>query len=131
MPFPAKHISISINRNSSDVYAYTSDPRNVPEWAAGLASGLTQQEDHWIADSPMGKVKVTFTENNQFGILDHTVELPTGQKVYNPLRVLSNNEDSEVIFTLFRLPGVTDEEYAADAEAIRKDLEHLKMNLEK
>lgn len=131
MTFPAKHISISINRSSSDVYAYSSDPRNVPEWAAGLASGLTQQGDHWIAQAPFGKVKVTFTETNQFGILDHTVELPDGQKVYNALRVLANNEGSEVVFTLYRLPGVTDEQYEADAAAIRKDLQQLKKNLER
>ena len=31
--------------------------------------------EDWIAESPMGTVKVKFAEKNQFGVLDHDVTL--------------------------------------------------------
>ena len=37
---------------------------------------------------------------------------------------------SEVIFTLFRLPGMTDEAFARDAEWVERDLRALKALLE-
>jgi hypothetical protein len=56
-------------------------------------------DEDWIAESPMGKVKVKFVEKNKFGVLDHDVTLPSGVKVYNPMRVFPNNDGSELIFT--------------------------------
>jgi hypothetical protein len=49
----------------------------------------------------MGRVKVKFADKNKFGILDHDVTLPSGEQVYNPVRVFPNNGGSELIFTLY------------------------------
>ena len=130
MTYQSKHISISINKPQSVVYQFASNPENMAKWASGLSSGIKKEGDHWISESPMGKVKVTFPEKNEFGIIDHYVTISTGQTFYNPLRVIKNHEGSEVIFTLFRLPDVKDEEYKKDAETILKDLQKLKSILE-
>ncbi|MNT73643.1 hypothetical protein D3C72_2123730 [compost metagenome] len=74
----------------------------------------------------MGKVKVKFTPQNNFGVIDHEVTLPSGEVVHNPLRVLKNGKGSEVVFTLYRRPEVSDQEFEADAKAVTKDLETLK-----
>ena len=37
-------------------------------------------------------------------------------------RVIENDDGSEVIFTLFRMAGVTDEAYETDAQTIATDL---------
>ena len=87
--------------------------------------------EEWIAESPMGQLKVEFTKTNIFGILDHNVTLPSGVKVYNPMRVLRNNDGSEVVFTLYGRPDMSDQEFAGDAEWVKKDLEKLKTLLEK
>ena len=79
----------------------------------------------------MGKVKVKFAEKNKFGVLDHDVTLPSGVKVTNPMRVFPNNEGSELVFTLYRRPGVSDQEFAEDAKSVEKDLAKLKTLLEK
>jgi hypothetical protein len=47
------------------------------------------------------------------------------------MRVFPNNEGSELVFTLYRRPGVSDQEFAEDAEAVEKDLSKLKTVLEK
>lgn len=132
MTFPSRNISISINRGHDEVYRYISDPQNLPDWASGLAgSTLIKEGDQWISNSPMGKVKVKFCPQNSFGVVDHDVTLPSGEVNHNPLRVAKNNSGSEVIFTLYRRPGVTDKGFEKDYQTIEQDLRKLKGILEK
>ena len=84
----------------------------------------------WVADSPMGKVKVKFVEDNTFGILDHDVTLPSGEVNYNPLRVVRNNKGCEVTFTVFHLPRMSEADFSRDAKQVEKDLQKLKSVLE-
>ena len=80
MTFMAKHISISINRSAAQVYEFASNPENLPKWAAGLSGSIKKVNEDWIAESPMGRVKVKFAEKNKFGVLDHEVTLPSGRQ---------------------------------------------------
>jgi len=125
-----RHISISIERSPDEVYQFAKNPENLPRWAAGLASGIDRIGDDWVADSPMGLVTVRFVADNELGVLDHEVLLPSGVSVYNPVRVLANGSGSEVVFTLFRQPGTADDAFEADARAVARDLETLKLLLE-
>jgi hypothetical protein len=62
-------------------------------------------------------------------VLDHTVRLPSGEAVYNPMRVIPGvppKAGCEVVFTLRRRPGVTDAEFEADAAAVAADLAALR-----
>ena len=131
MTFPAKQISVSINRPVSDVYQFAANPENLPKWAEGLSrSTITKVGDEWGADSPMGKVKVRFVKENHIGVLDHDVTLPSGEVNHNPLRVVKNDKGSEVIFTLFHLPRMSATEFDRDAKLVEKDLRRLKSILE-
>jgi hypothetical protein len=112
------------------VYAFASEPANLPRWASGLSSGIEEIDGEWVAESPMGRVRVALTARNDLGVLDHDVTLPSGETVHNPMRVLANGDGSEVVFTLYRRPGVSDAEYEADAAAVAADLERLKALLE-
>lgn len=125
-----KHISIAIERPPADVYAFAVEPSNLPKWAAGLAGGIRQVDGEWVADSPMGQVHVAFAPRNELGVLDHDVKLPTGATVHNPVRVLPNARGSEVVFTLFQLPDVSDAKFNEDAQRVEKDLQTLKKVLE-
>jgi hypothetical protein len=131
MTFMAKHISISINRFADQVYEFASNPENLPKWAAGLGGSIRRVNEEWIAESPMGTVKVKFAEKNKFGVLDHDVTLSSGAKFYNPMRVFPNNDGSELVFTVYRRPDVSDQEFAADAAAVENDLAKLKTLLGK
>lgn len=129
--FFAKQISVSIHRPANEVYDFASNPMNLPKWARGLSrSNVEQEGDHWLMDSPMGRVSVKFAPKNEFGIIDHEVTLPSGEKVLNPVRILPNNKGSEAIFTLFRLPGRTDKDYQEDEAAVTADLKKLKEVME-
>ncbi|MGH7823012.1 MAG: SRPBCC family protein [Candidatus Binatia bacterium] len=126
----ARHISVSIHRSPAEVYAFAANPVNLPKWAKGLSGSIENVDGEWIADSPMGRVKVRFAPKNDLGVLDHDVVLASGETVHNPMRVVANGQGSEVIFTLFRRAGVGDEDFAADARAVQRDLEALKELLE-
>lgn len=59
------------------------------------------------------------------------MEIDSGVVVHNPMRVLPNGEGSEFVFSLFRQPGMTDEQFSADRIAVEKDLQRLKELLER
>jgi hypothetical protein len=126
-----RHISVSINRPPREVYAFVANPENLPKWATGLGGSIKNVDGEWIADAPMGKVKIKFAEENKFGILDHEVILESGVKVYNSMRVIANGKGSEIFFTLIRQPEMSDKKFADDAKWVEKDLSILKDLLEK
>ena len=130
MPTESRHLSVSVERPAAAVYCYARDPANLPEWAAGLAAGIRRERGEWVADSPMGRVLVRFVPVNEYGVLDHDVVAPDGTTTTNPLRVLADGPGSEVVFTLRRRPGMTAEEFEADAAAVRADLATLQRVVE-
>jgi hypothetical protein len=129
--FEVRHISVSIDRSPRDVYRFASNVENLPRWATGLAGTIRHVGGEWIADSPLGRVNVRFAEGNDFGVLDHDVVLESGATIHNPMRVVPNGTGSEVIFSLFRQPGVSAQKFAEDAKWVEKDLGALKSLLER
>ena len=77
-----------------------------------------------------GQNKVRLTERNNFGILDHYVKLTSGVEVYVPMRVVKNDDGSEVMLTVFQIPEMTDEVFAEDIKKVENDLNHLKNIIE-
>jgi len=127
----SRTLSVSIGRHPCKVYEFVSDPENLPKWAKGLGESVKKQGTDWIVDTPQGQMKFNFVEKNIFGVLDHYVTTSSGMEIYVPLRVLANGTGSEIIFTLFRLPDMTDEKYAEDMKLVEQDLQTLKDLLEK
>jgi hypothetical protein len=128
-PVESRTITVRIARPWSEVYAFASDPEHFPRWASGLGR-LERVDGEWVADTPAGPARVRFTARNDFGVLDHYVTLGSGVEIYIPMRVIPSGRGSEVIFTLFRLPEVTPEAFARDAEWVTRDLQALKALLE-
>ena len=131
MTFKSQHISVSINRPTDQVYEFVSNPENLPKWATGISGSIENVNGDWIAESPMGRVKVKFADKNKFGILDHDVTLPSGAKVYNPMRVFPNNDGSELLFTLYQRPDMSDQMFTEDVKAVIRDLDKLNTLLDK
>ncbi|GAB3819354.1 SRPBCC family protein [Micromonospora zhanjiangensis] len=122
----SRHVAVSIDRPAAEVYAYAADPANLPAWAAGLSSGIERVDGEWVTESPMGRVVVTFVEPNPYGVLDHDVTLPSGEVVYNPMRVVRDGDGCEVVFTVRRRPGMSAEEFDRDVAAVAADLAALR-----
>lgn len=127
----SRHISIYIDRTRDEVYAYASDPANLPAWALGLGGSIEEIEGQWVSESsPMGRVVVTVVPRNELGVLDHDVTLPSGETVYNPVRVIVSDAGSEVVFTLRRRPEMSDADFERDAGMVVADLARLKKLME-
>lgn len=129
-PARSLHIGVHIARPWRAVYEFAAAPANLAAWASGLGSTFEIVGGRLIADSPMGRIAVTFTPRNELGVLDHDVTLPSGEIVHNPMRVMPDGDGCEVLFTVRRQPGMTDEQFARDAETVRRDLETLKRLLD-
>jgi hypothetical protein len=126
----SRHLSTYIDRPVRAVYDYAANPAHMPDWAPGLGTSIEQVGGEWIMESPMGRIVVTFTPPNEYGVLDHHVTLASGETFYNPMRVVANGTGCEIIFTLRRQPGVSDEDFERDAKAVRADLVSLKRKAE-
>jgi hypothetical protein len=123
-------ISVSIDRPSREVYDFVSNPANLPRWASGIGASIEQVKGEWVAQTSNGPVEVRFAPRNNLGVLDHYVTLPTGAVMYVPLRVIPNGSGSELTFTLFRQPDMTDQKFQEDAEWVLRDLTKLRDILE-
>jgi hypothetical protein len=125
-----RELRIAINRPAAEAYEFLSVPENFPKWASGLAGSLCKDGEEWVAETPEGRAIVRFSERNSRGVLDHSVTFRNGPTVYVPLRLVPREKGCELVLTLFRRPGVSDERFAADAEWVLRDLAVAKRILE-
>lgn len=128
--FPSRTLSVAISREPAEVYAFVTDPRNLPRWATQFAKSVQKIGEDWVVQTPDGQVTIRFAPRNELGVLDHVVRLASGQEVAVPMRVVANGTGSEVLFTLLRLPGMSDEHFAHDAAMVEQDLQTLKRVME-
>ena len=125
-----RRVAVAIDRPAAEAYDFLSAPENFPKWASGLAASMRNVGDDWIADTPEGRAVVRFSERNAYGVLDHSVTLPRGITVDVPLRIVAKESGCELVLTLFRQPGMSDERFAADAQWVMRDLDAAKRLLE-
>jgi hypothetical protein len=124
----SRTISISIARDWRHVYEAVWRPQDFTQWASGLSNSRLEGDEAqwWKTEGPDGPVRIRFTDHNAFGVMDHYVDLGTGPEIYVPMRVVANAEGTEVLFTLFRQPGMSDEKFSSDGEWVARDLLALK-----
>lgn len=122
-------LSLTIDAAPERVYAFASNPENLPRWVPFFRSVAFVDGD-WVAETEAGRVVFEFVHDNDLGVLDHTLTLADGEAITNPMRVVANGEGSELLFTLMQRPGVTDAAFAEDAERVIHDLQTLKRLLE-
>jgi len=129
--YPSRTLTVSIACDPRRVYAFVSNPENLPTWAQGLCRSVRKSETGWIVETPQGPMAIRFAPENDLGVVDHFVSPAPGTEVYVPMRVVPNGSGSAVLVTLFRLPDMSDEQYAEDARLVERDLETLKTVLER
>ncbi|OXM85696.1 hypothetical protein [Paenibacillus rigui] len=125
--YPSRTWSISIQCPPERVYAYVYDLRHFPAWAVSFGlSSIEASEGKGVIETPEGPLTMQFVPKNTLGVLDHDVTLPSGEINRIPMRVIANGTGSEVLFTLFRLPGVSEEAFQRDQVMVERDLLSLK-----
>jgi hypothetical protein len=125
----SRTLSISIKRPAAQVYAFASNPDNLPRWIS--SARVKKSGDAWIMETPTGPIRIRVVAKNEFGVLDHVATLPDGQEILNPIRVVPNSTGSEVVFTLFQTAEMSDQRFAEDTASVEADLRSLKSVLER
>ena len=129
---PARTFSVSIACDWRTLYERIWRPEFFPRWASGLSEAALEQDGaYWRAEGPEGAVRIRFSPHNDYGVMDHWVDLGTGNTVHVPLRVIENGSGAEIMLTLFRQPGMDDERFSADAKWVVGDLRRLKQLIER
>lgn len=128
----AKTLGISIICQPYEVFEYITNPENLSEWATAFTFSVKRSDSgEWNVDTPDGEMTIKYVEKNEFGVADHYVITPQGQKVYNPMRVLANGTGCEVTFTIFQVDGMSDAQFLEDMKLVERDLVNLKKVMEK
>ncbi len=123
-------LSVSIAVPPTAVTAFAADARNLPQWAAGICRSVRPAGDHWIVDTGEVEASLAFIGPTEHGILDHVVTPEGGASVLVPMRVVPNEEGSEVLFTAFRPALMNEPEWQKDLSLVQADLQRLKQCLE-
>lgn len=124
-------IGISILRPFDEVYAYLSKPSNFEHWAAIEPDTFKPLADgDWQGETTFGFRHFRFTPPNPFGVLDHAIFVPGGEMLYTPMRVVPNDEGTELTFTFLQRAGMDDAQFDSAIEWIMTDFLALKSLLE-
>jgi hypothetical protein len=126
----SKTLTISINCPPSKIYDFVSNPENLPKWGKTYCRSIKRSNGEWIIETPQGEVKIRIAGKNEFGVLDHYITPFPGAEVLVPTRVVQNGSGSEVIFTVFRQFGMTDNSFFKDIGLVEQDLKRLKAIME-
>jgi hypothetical protein len=128
----SRTVSMGIAVPAETVYRCVRDPDQLPLWAAGICKSVTVKGGIWHVDTgtELGTVLLEFCADNSFGVLDHAVTLPDGQRQLNPMRVVANGDGCELMFTVFQTEGMSEESFVRDVQAVTRDLKTIKILLE-
>lgn len=128
--YHSQTLSIAIQCSQDRVYEYVYNLSHFPEWATSFCLSIRESEEKWIMETPEGPATIRFVEKNHYGVLDHYVGTVSGGEILVSMRVIPNGTGSELLFTAFQLPGMSDEKFAEDQRMVWSDLETLKRVLE-
>ena len=124
-------ITAHIDAPPARVYEVAHDPWNLPCWAPSFFLEVERQDDQWVVRSPLGRAVIEFAPLNEEGVLDHTLRLDSGETFVNHMRVSPSGDGSEISFALARREGMSDAQFAADAELVAADFARLKAIVER
>lgn len=127
----SRTITLSIDRPVAMVAAFLAEPLNYPKWAAITGPKFEHRGGLvWLVDTPMGPRLIQFIPPNPYGVVDHATYKEGDEPIFMPMRVVANEEGTELIYTFFQRPGMSDEALESTIEWIRSDLWVLKSVLE-
>jgi hypothetical protein len=124
-------IATTIDAPFKDVTADLADPTTHPLWATEFFSAPATEVGDGIfrTEAPRlgGPTRIRVEADQETGVIDLYLA-PEGAEFGPPLpiRVVANGDGVDVLFTLARFPGVSDEDWSAGLDSMRRELEQLR-----
>lgn len=122
--------SITIGRKPEEVFDFLADINNWTQFSLFAKKVEYLGDERWLVHSPQGEVVVTTMFDRQRGLLDHYAEPSPGMKILFPYRVVPNEDQSELMFTLFQPPGLSDEHFVEQRKWVFEDFKRIKNIIE-
>lgn len=122
--------TISIDAPPEKVIQFLSDGGNLPRWAVGFARSVSAANDGWLVTTGGGEVRLRIDRDARTGVVDFVMAPAPGVEVLAASRVIPRGPASEVVFTQFQGPGITDAMFEKSIQAVGHELRVLKGILE-
>ena len=124
--YPAEVVHVSILATPRDLVDFLADVNNWKMWAPWVRAVARPSDGDWTLDTDGGLIHLRFVEANALGILDHTVTLVSGLRIYNAMRVSPNASGSELSMVVLQTPPTTSTQFEQDVQAVRDDFRRIK-----
>lgn len=128
--YRAEVVHVSILAPPQQVFYFLADVNHWKTWAPWVRAVTKSSTRDWTLDTDGGTMHVRFVEPNSLGVLDHTVTLASGVRIYNAMRVSANGSGSELMMVVLQTPPATGEQFEQDVHAVRDDFARIKRVLE-
>ncbi|AJM92744.1 MULTISPECIES: hypothetical protein [Nitrosopumilus] len=120
----SRTISITVKKKTGDTFdaILQLPPKMMPD-------AKINEDGWWSFTGPHGKSKLKFNENKSLGILDH--KFIDEESVWDvPMRVISNDEYSEIMITLNKPDEITDKQFNQRVDEIGEMVQNMKQIIE-
>jgi hypothetical protein len=122
--------SVSVAAPTGFVWAALSVVEDWPKFSPFALSVRRTATTTYTVASPQGEVALASAFDADRGLLDHTVTLADGTRVFIPYRVTPNHRGSELIMTNVKSPTDSDAEYEEQLGWMRTELDNAKRYVE-
>ena len=113
------------------VFDFLSNIENLPKWATQFCLELKLDKNgrHKIT-TPDGEIFFRIESDPDTGVIDMFGGPSEGQMMHWPARVVGNPSNGSIfVFTAMQYPGIPDEVFAAQCDALRAEFEHIRLLL--
>jgi cold-inducible RNA-binding protein len=104
----AKTLTASLPGNPQTIFAFIADSENLSSWFSSFCRSLRRENGSLLVESPRGAVPVRFVRNDHSLVLDIVVQPAEGIELTHAIRLLSNGEGAEMVWTLVKPLGLLD-----------------------
>ena len=123
--------TITINVPNDVLFAFLSDPLHMPQWAGAFCSSVERSGDSWLAQTPLGKVKLACNSNQQSGIIDYEFKPALPIKIMLHSRVIADGSSSQLVLTHYQIPFTPEDFFEKQKKKVSEQLVSLKSFMEK
>jgi hypothetical protein len=103
-------------------FAFLANPENLPRWAVGFARGIRRDGDAWIVATGHGEVPIRYVTDAERGVIDFHLSPAPGVEAVAYSRLIPNGDGVEYVFTQFQTPGMPDEVFEGQQQALAEEL---------
>jgi hypothetical protein len=114
--------AVTIPASYEAVFAFLTNPENLPRWAVGFARAIRRDGETWLVTTNQGELPIRYVVDADRGVIDYHLEPAPGAEAVAYSRLVPNGDGVEYVFTQFQAPGMPDEVFVGQVAALAEEL---------